>query len=156
MADLSDAGIPVHVYIGNHDMWMFDYLPQETGVCCTASRSGARGTASKFLIGHGDGLGPGDRGYKFIKKVFRNPVMQWCFARLHPNLGLGFAHFWSGRSRMKNYENDRQFLGADKEWLAIHCREVLRPHHYDCLHLRPSPPAHGPGRGAAEPLHEPG
>jgi UDP-2,3-diacylglucosamine hydrolase len=126
LADLSDAGIPVHVHIGNHDMWMFGYLPQETGAVLHREPLLLERNGRKLLVGHGDGLGPGDRGYKFIKKVFRNPVMQWCFARLHPNFGLGLAHFWSGRSRMKNYENDRQYLGADKEWLAQYARDMLR------------------------------
>ena len=133
IAHICDRGIPVHLYIGNHDMWVFDYLPKETGVIIHRAEVERTWNGQRFLIGHGDGLGPGDHGYKVIKRVFRNPVMQWCFARLHPNLGLGIAHFWSGRSRRKNYENDRRFLGADKEWLAIHCREVLGRTHYDAF-----------------------
>ncbi len=131
LAEMTDRGIPVHVHIGNHDMWMFDYLPKEVGVVLHREPIVREWNGKRFLIGHGDGLGPGDRGYKFIKRVFRDPFMQWCFARLHPNLGLGIANFWSGRSRMKNYENDRKFLGADKEWLAQHGREVLEKEHFD-------------------------
>lgn len=131
LAALTDQGLPVHLYIGNHDMWIFDYLPKETGVIIHRAEVAREWNGRRFLIGHGDGLGPGDHGYKFIKRVFRSPLMQWCFARLHPNLGLGMAHFWSGRSRSKKYENDRKFLGPDKEWLAIHCREMLRREHVD-------------------------
>lgn len=131
LAELVDSGIPVHVHIGNHDMWMFDYLPKEIGVTLHREPITREWNGKKFLIGHGDGLGPGDRGYKFIKRIFRNPVMQWCFARLHPNFGLGIANFWSGRSRNKNYENDRKYLGADKEWLAQHSREALEKEHFD-------------------------
>lgn len=131
MAGITDRGIPLHLYIGNHDMWIFDYLPKETGVIIHRAEVSREWNGQKFLIGHGDGLGPGDHGYKFMKRIFRNEVMQWCFARLHPNLGLGIAHFWSGRSKKKSFENDRKFLGADKEWLAIHCREVLKTTHYD-------------------------
>jgi UDP-2,3-diacylglucosamine hydrolase len=131
MAELTDRGIPVHVHIGNHDMWMFDYLPKEVGVTLHREPVLREWNGKRFLIGHGDGLGPGDRGYKFIKRVFRNPFMQWCFARLHPNFGLGIANFWSGRSRMKNYENDRKFLGADKEWLAQYGREMLQKENFD-------------------------
>jgi UDP-2,3-diacylglucosamine hydrolase len=133
LADLTDRGIPVHLYIGNHDMWIFDYLPKETGVILHHEPVAREWNGRRLLIGHGDGLGPGDHGYKFIKKVFRNPVMQWCFARIHPNLGMGIAHFWSGRSRKKNYVNDRKFLGPENEWLAIHCREVLKKEHYDAF-----------------------
>ncbi len=131
MAEITDRGIPLHLYIGNHDMWIFDYLPKETGVIIHRAEVSREWNGQKFLIGHGDGLGPGDHGYKFMKRIFRNPIMQWCFARLHPNLGLGIAHFWSGRSKLKNYANDKKFLGAENEWLAIHCREVLKKDHYD-------------------------
>lgn len=133
LAELTDLGIPVHVFSGNHDMWIFDYLPTETGV--TLHREPIRRTlqGKHFLIGHGDGLGPGDHGYKFIKKVFRSPVAQWLFARLHPNSAIGMANFWSGRSRTKNYENDRQWLGEDKEWLVAYCRERLTNEHFDYM-----------------------
>ena len=131
MAEITDRGIPLHLYIGNHDMWIFDYLPKETGVIIHRAEEPREWNGQKFLIGHGDGLGPGDHGYKFMKRIFRNHFMQWCFARLHPNLGLGIAHFWSGRSKLKNYANDKKFLGAENEWLAIHCREVLKKDHYD-------------------------
>lgn len=131
IAELGDRGIAVHLYIGNHDMWIFDYLPKETGVIVHRADVTREWNGKRFLIGHGDGLGPGDHGYKFIKRVFRSRLCQWLFARIHPNLGLGIADFWSGRSRLKNYANDRKYLGADKEWLAIHCREVLLKEHYD-------------------------
>jgi UDP-2,3-diacylglucosamine hydrolase len=133
LAEITDKGIPVHLYIGNHDMWIFDYLPMETGVILHHEPVAREWNGKRLLIGHGDGLGPGDHGYKFIKKIFRNPVMQWCFARLHPNLGMGIAHFWSGRSRKKNYVNDRKFLGTENEWLAIHCRELLKKEHFDAF-----------------------
>lgn len=133
LAELHDRGLPVHLYIGNHDMWMFDYLPRETGVIIHRGPVVREWNGKRLMIGHGDGLGPGDHGYKFIKKVFRNPFMQWCFARLHPNLGLGIAHFLSGRSRRKKYVNDRKFLGEANEWLAIHCREVLKQEHIDAF-----------------------
>ncbi len=131
IAEISDKGIPVHLYIGNHDMWIFDYLPKETGVIVHREEVSREWNGRRFLIGHGDGLGPGDHGYKFIKRVFRSRLCQWLFARLHPNLGLGIADFWSGRSRLKNYANDRKFLGAENEWLAIHAREVLKTTPYD-------------------------
>jgi UDP-2,3-diacylglucosamine hydrolase len=131
IAEITDRGIPVHLYIGNHDMWIFDYVPKETGVILHREEVAREWNGQKFLIGHGDGLGPGDGGYKFMKRIFRNGFMQWCFARLHPNMGLGIAHFWSSRSKLKNYANDKKFLGANKEWLAIHCREVLKKDHYD-------------------------
>ena len=84
----------------------------------------------KFFLGHGDGLGPGDNGYKFIKKVFANKFCQWCFARIHPNFGIGMANYWSRRSRSKNKE-PQKFLGEDKEWLITYCNKKLKDNHYD-------------------------
>lgn len=133
MAELTDRGIPVHLFIGNHDMWIFDYLPNETGVTVHREPVVREWNGKRFYIGHGDGLGPGDHGYKFIKAVFRNPVCQWLFARLHPNMAIGMAEFWSGRSRKKSYANDRRWLGDDKEWLVHYCRELLQKERFDYM-----------------------
>ncbi|MEX1133042.1 MAG: UDP-2,3-diacylglucosamine diphosphatase [Flavobacteriales bacterium] len=133
LAELTDRGIPVHLFIGNHDMWIFDYVPSETGVIVHREPIVREINGKRFLIGHGDGLGPGDHGYKFMKKVFRNPVCQWLFARLHPNFGLWLGDFWSGRSRKKSYANDRKWLGEDQEWLVQYCKDELKTAHYDYL-----------------------
>jgi len=85
IAELADSGIPVHLFTGNHDMWIFDYLPKELGVELHRDPITKEWNGKKFFIGHGDGLGPGDHGYKLIKKVFSNKLCQWAFARLHPN-----------------------------------------------------------------------
>ena len=131
IAELTDSGIPVHVFTGNHDMWMFDYLPHELGVKMYREPIRREFNGQQFLIGHGDGLGPGDHGYKFIKKVFANKLCQWLFARLHPNFGIGMADFWSGKSRNANRGEDEKFLGEENEWLAIYSREYLKREHID-------------------------
>ncbi len=131
LAELSDAGIPIHYFTGNHDMWVFDYLPKEIGVIIYRKNEVRTFNGKKFFIGHGDGLGPGDQGYKFIKKVFANPVCQWLFARLHPNFGIRLANFWSGKSRLHTGSSDEKFLGEEKEWLVIYSKEVLEKQHYD-------------------------
>jgi UDP-2,3-diacylglucosamine hydrolase len=131
IAELTDAGIPVTIFTGNHDMWMFDYLPQELGVELYREPIRRAYGGKQFLIGHGDGLGPGDHGYKFIKKVFANRFSQWLFARLHPNFGIGLANFWSGKSRAANHSIDEKFLGEENEWLAIYCKEYLKKEHID-------------------------
>jgi UDP-2,3-diacylglucosamine hydrolase len=77
----------------------------------------------QFLIGHGDGLGPGDYGYKRLKKVFTNPVCKWLFRWLHPDAGIKLANYFSAKSRAKTGSTDEVFLGADKEWLIIYCKE---------------------------------
>lgn len=125
LAELSDAGIPIHIFTGNHDMWIFDYLPQEIGAKLYREPIEREWNGKSFYIGHGDGLGPGDYGYKFIKRIFANPFLQWSFARLHPNFGIGLADFLSKRSRAKTGHKDAIFLGEEEEWLVIYCREIL-------------------------------
>ncbi|MEQ9263509.1 MAG: UDP-2,3-diacylglucosamine diphosphatase [Owenweeksia sp.] len=131
IAEITDSGLPVHMFTGNHDMWIFDYMPKETGVKLYREPITRTWNEQKFFIGHGDGLGPGDHGYKFIKKVFSNKFLQWSFARLHPNFGIGLADYFSRSSRAKTGESDAKFLGEDEEWLAIFAREVLEKEHFD-------------------------
>ncbi len=131
IAEITDSGIPVHWFIGNHDMWIFDYIPKELGVKMYKTEIEREFFGKKFMIGHGDGLGPGDRGYKFIKKVFRNKVCQWMFARLHPNFGIGLANFFSRKSRVSTGQADATFYGEDKEMLIQFCKSKLTEKHFD-------------------------
>lgn len=124
LAELRDSGLPIHFFTGNHDMWMFDYFEKELGIPVYRQPILREFGGKKFLIGHGDGLGPGDHGYKFIKKVFANPVCQWLFARIHPNFGIRLANFWSGQSRETHLETP-SFLGQEKEWLIIWCEKQI-------------------------------
>jgi len=133
LAELSDSGIPIHYFTGNHDMWIFDYLEKELNVKVYRAPIEANYNNKSFYIGHGDGLGPGDHGYKFIKRVFANPVCQWLFARLHPNFGIALANYFSRKSRIATGTIDEKFLGEEKEWLVIHSKELLEKKHYDFL-----------------------
>lgn len=131
IAQLTDKGIPVHFFTGNHDMWMFDYFPQELGVQLYREPIEREWNGKTFYIGHGDGLGPGDRGYKFIKKVFAAKWSQWCFARLHPNFGIGLANYFSRKSRAATGDTDSKFLGEENEWLYVYAQEQLHLKHRD-------------------------
>jgi UDP-2,3-diacylglucosamine hydrolase len=131
LAELSDAGVEMHYFTGNHDMWVFDYLPKEIGLQIHRAPIQREYNGKKFFLGHGDGLGPGDYGYKFIKKVFANKLAQWFFARIHPNAGIGLMKFFSRKSRIATGTSDDVYLGDDKEWLMIYSREVLQKEHYD-------------------------
>ncbi|MEW6467924.1 MAG: UDP-2,3-diacylglucosamine diphosphatase [Bacteroidota bacterium] len=131
LAEISDSGIPLHIFSGNHDMWMFGYLPREINAKLYRQPITREFNGKKFFIGHGDGLGPGDRGYKFIKAVFASWVCQWLFARFHPNFGLWLGNYLSKRSRVANGESDEQFNGPEKEWLYIFAREKLKQEHFD-------------------------
>ena len=133
LSELSDNGIKLHYFTGNHDMWTFDYLSRELKTTIYREPIEATYGNKSFYIGHGDGLGPGDHGYKFIKKVFSSKVCQWLFARLHPNAGIGIANYFSRKSRIATGVADEKFLGEEKEWLVIHSRELLKKKHYDFL-----------------------
>ena len=122
-AELRDAGIEIIFFTGNHDMWMFDYFPKEFGITVHRKPVSIKINNITFHIGHGDGLGPGDRIYKIIKKIFENRVSQWMFSWIHPNLGIPFANYLSKDSRGKNLKKDNEFLG-EREWLLQYCRDV--------------------------------
>lgn len=133
MAELSDAGIPIHVFVGNHDMWMSGYFEQVMNIPVYHEPRVFSWNNKQFLIGHGDGLGPGDHGYKFIKKIFRNPVCKKLFGLLHPAVGIALANYFSRKSREKTGNADEIFLGEDKEWLIIYAKEVIKSTPYDYL-----------------------
>ncbi len=131
LAELTDAGIKIHFFVGNHDMWMKDYFQKELNIEVYFEPKEFAYNKKKFLVGHGDGLGPGDKGYKFIKKVFRHPVSQWSFGMLPPAFGLGLANYFSRKSREKAGDCIEVFLGEEKEWLITYCREILKAKHVD-------------------------
>jgi UDP-2,3-diacylglucosamine hydrolase len=131
LATLTDAGVKVHFFVGNHDMWMRNYLQIELNIPVYFEPRAFQFGDCSFLIGHGDGLGPGDHRYKFLKRIFRNPVCQWAFGALPPAIGMGLANYFSHRSRKATPETEHQFLGEDREWLISYCKEVLQQKHYD-------------------------
>jgi len=131
LAEITDGGIPICFFTGNHDMWMKGYFQEELNIPVYFEPRHFEWSGKKFLIGHGDGLGPNDHGYKFIKKVFRNRFCQWLFGQLHPNWGIRLANYFSRKSRVKTGSTDEIFLGADKEWLILYCQEFLKKEHID-------------------------
>ncbi|RXF71711.1 UDP-2,3-diacylglucosamine diphosphatase [Arcticibacter tournemirensis] len=130
LAELSDKGVKITMFKGNHDMWMFGYLTQEMGVTIVSDELIIDRRGKKFYIHHGDGLGPGDAKYKILKKIFRSSICQWLFARIHPNLGMAIALGWSGHSRLKNMKKE-VFLGEDREWLVDYSKKILQKEHFD-------------------------
>ncbi len=133
LASITDSGIPIHFFVGNHDMWMKGYFEHELNIPVYFEPKTFEFNEKKFYIGHGDGLGPGDHGYKFIKKIFRNPVCQWLFGLLPPAIGVGLANYFSRTSRAATGTKDEAFLGEEKEWLITYCKEVLQKAHFDYL-----------------------
>ncbi|PRD46669.1 UDP-2,3-diacylglucosamine diphosphatase [Sphingobacterium haloxyli] len=130
LAELADLGVAITLFKGNHDMWMFGYLKEQLDANIVENEMILDIDGKRFYIHHGDGLGPGDTKYKFLKAFFRSKVCQWLFARLHPNLGIGIAQRWSSHSRAANLDEER-FLGEDREWLIQYAKELLQEEHFD-------------------------
>lgn len=131
LAQLTDTGIPVVFFTGNHDMWMFDYFTKELNIPIIRSPRKFIINECIFLVGHGDGLGPGDHVYKLLKRIFASKVCRWMFARIHPDLGIGIANAWSRRSRIaNNAKGEEKFLG-EEEWLYSYAKKVEAQQHHD-------------------------
>lgn len=122
LAELADAGIPIHFFVGNHDMWMLDYLEKEIGITVHYTPQEFTFCGKRFFIGHGDGLGPNDIGYKRMKKVFKNSFFHWCFRWLHPDWGMRLGHYLSVKNKLISGEEDAVFIGEDNEWLAQYAK----------------------------------
>ena len=132
IAEITDAGIPVHLFRGNHDMWAFDYLTKELNIQLHRDPEFREFNGKHFYLAHGDGLGPGDKGYKFIKKVFANPFNQWLFRQLHPDFGIRMALFWSRKSRSASIEKEKKeqdvTLKLIQQRITKHSTELLKLH----------------------------
>lgn len=132
LAELSDSGVKITFFKGNHDMWMFDYFRHEMNIDIISHELILERAGKKFYLHHGDGLGPNDKMYKVLKTIFRSKICQWLFARLHPNLGIGIAQRWSRNSRAQNPSLE-VFEGIEQEWLYAHSQALLKQEHYDFL-----------------------
>ena len=131
LAEITDAGIPVYYFVGNHDLWMNGYFEEELNIPVFHKPQQFTFNNTSFFIGHGDGLGPGDKGYKRMKKVFTNPVAKWFYKWLHPDLGVKLAQYLSVKNKLISGDEDIKFLGEEKEWLVQYCQRKLEQSHHD-------------------------
>ncbi|MDY6799891.1 MAG: UDP-2,3-diacylglucosamine diphosphatase [Bacteroidota bacterium] len=131
LCEITDSGIPVHFFSGNHDMWIFDYLPKETGIILHKNPVVKEYYGKTFYLAHGDGLGPGDNSYKLLKRIFASRFSQWLFARFHPNIGIWIANTWSTHSRYSR--ETKPFEGEDKEWLILYSKKILKSKDFDFM-----------------------
>ncbi len=116
LCELTEKGIKVHIFTGNHDVWMWDYLPNECGVEIHHEHFSFCADGKKFFIGHGDGLGNYDRGYNMLKWLFNWRIAQVCYSCIHPDLGGWIARTWSKSSRKHNANVSKfhSFQGEDE------------------------------------------
>ena len=131
LAEISDSGIPIYYFVGNHDLWMNGYFEEELNISVYHKPQEYTFNNKTFFIGHGDGLGPGDKGYKRMKKVFTNPFFKWLFKWLHPDIGVRIAQYLSVKNKLISGDEDAQFLGEENEWLVQYCNRKLDDKHRD-------------------------
>lgn len=131
IAEIKDSGIPIYFFIGNHDLWMNGYFEDELGIPVFHHPKEFIFNQKLFFIGHGDGLGPGDKGYKRMKKVFTNPFSKWLYRWLHPDLGIPLGKHLSVKNKLISGDEDAKFLGEENEWLAIYAKRKLETKDYD-------------------------
>ena len=131
LAEISDAGISIHYFAGNHDMWLVDYFQKELNLTVHNKPKIFTINDKKFFVGHGDGLGPGDKSFKIMKKIFKNPFFNWCFRCVHPDLGIKLGKYLSNKNRLKSSLENLKFNGNENEWLTKYCKEKLKNEHYD-------------------------
>jgi UDP-2,3-diacylglucosamine hydrolase len=130
LMEIRDEGIPITFFTGNHDMWMFHYFQNEFDIPVYRNPASIIINGKKLLIGHGDGLGPGDNRYKIIKRIFESRLCQGIFRWIHPDLAFRLANHWSKKSRINNLVKDPEFLG-NNEWLYQYCKEIEKKEHHD-------------------------
>ena len=134
LAEMADSGIRIYFFKGNHDMWMFDYFEKELSATIISNELIIERNGKKFFLHHGDGLGPGDQYYKFLKRFFRSKLCQWLFARIHPNLGVGIADRWSNHSRDTNMKKEEKQPDPKRfEFLPAFCNEQIQKVNYDYM-----------------------
>ncbi|MFS4468959.1 UDP-2,3-diacylglucosamine diphosphatase [Maribacter sp. 2210JD10-5] len=131
LAEISDAGIPIFYFVGNHDLWMNGYFEEELNIPVFHKPQQYDINGTSFFIGHGDGLGPHDKGYKRMKKLFTNPIAKWFFRWMHPDIGVKVAQYFSVKNKLISGDDDEKFLGEDKEWLVQYAKRKLETQHYD-------------------------
>lgn len=126
LAELSDNGVKLHIFHGNHDLWQFGYLEQEVGAKVYAKPVTVELHGRSFHIAHGDGLGPGQYWFKFILGIYRNYFFQRLFAFFHPNIGIRLANWFSHRSKLKTFTENQVYYGDDKEFLVLYAQERMQ------------------------------
>ncbi|WP_312419202.1 UDP-2,3-diacylglucosamine diphosphatase [Epilithonimonas sp.] len=131
IAELKDCGIDIYFFVGNHDLWMKNYFEVELGIPVFFEKKYYKINSNQFLLAHGDGLGPGDKGYKRMKKVFTNPFAQWAFRWLHPDIAMKIANYMSQKNKTISGVEDQKFLGEDKEFLILYSKEKLKTEKID-------------------------
>ena len=130
LAELSDAGVEIHIFIGNHDIWMFDYLPKEIGAIIHRDTLTVDLLGKRFFLGHGDEVDFRSKAFRFMRALFRNKFCQWLYAGIHPRWSFGFALGWSLSSRKSGLQKQEseKYQGEGSEYMVVFAKEYLKTH----------------------------
>ena len=132
LAEMADSGVELHFFIGNHDMWLFDYLEKEMGAVMHDDPEVMEIDGKRFLIGHGDGQGHLDKNYDLLRRIFRSRFNQRLFSLLPPSLTFPIACRWSDSNKEKHARQDTaHYLGDEREGIVKYCKERLQTEHLD-------------------------
>ena len=130
IAELTDKGIPVHFFTGNHDMWVKDYLVKECGVIIHTTPLTTSFNGKLFHIAHGEGLGSRNFPYKCLLNIFHNKILRKLYSSLHPSIGVGIGHYWSLNSRLGKGIK-LEFMGEENEDLIRYAEMILEKEKID-------------------------
>lgn len=124
LAELSDSGVEVHFFTGNHDLWLTDYLAKECGMILHFEPHITTIQGKKFFLAHGDGLGDTSRSFRFLRRIFHSNFLRKCFSAIHPRWTIPLAHAWSNSSRDNG--GVTPYLGEEREHLVRFAKEKLK------------------------------
>jgi len=155
LSELTDIGVEVHFFTGNHDIWCGDYLTCECGVIMHREPLTTEIYGKEFYLAHGDGLGDPDKKFKFLRSMFHSEFLQTLFSAIHPRWSMELGLNWAKHSRLKRVDGkEPDYMGEDKEFLVLYTKEYLkRSPEYQLLHLRTPPHRTGPDAERHRPCH---
>lgn len=133
LAELVDAGIEIHFFIGNHDIWTFGYLENEVGLIVHKGPFVTRLGNKTFYMAHGDGLDSRDHGYHFIRHIFHSKTAQKLFGYVPPRLGQGLGYTWSKNNRKKILHLENKYLGENDETIVVFAKQYAENNEVDFL-----------------------
>jgi len=129
ISELTDLGVEVHFFIGNHDIWCGDYLEKECGVILHRQPLTCEIYGKEFYLAHGDGLGDRDWKFKMLRAMFRSKTLQFLFSMLHPRWSVDFGLTWAKHSRLKRKDGrEPEYMGENEEPLVLYTKEYLKTH----------------------------
>ena len=129
LSELTDRGVEVHFFTGNHDLWTYGYLEQECGVIVHRKPETTEIYGKVFFLAHGDALGDPDNRFKLLRRLFHNRTCQRLLNAIHPRWGVALGLNWAKHSRLKRANGkEPPYMGEDREFLVLFTKEYMKTH----------------------------